>query len=352
MTNTSRQVSNIFNKHLKEKSITLSNGLNRFFNSNFTNGSDHKKQFNDVYESYKNQHLVTLSESSRVGKVRRCDRFLVPLLAIKMIDMTPQLIGEFIIFSKNNHVDTASKKYNFDKQIKDLTSIFNWYTDHVDFKFRNPVRRYHLKLGVIEDVPEKERQIEIYEYKGFLNSLPSFFKDMATMQFFCAGRIGEIAGIHRSNIDLDKKILTIKEVLVWIKGVPKVKSCPKNGNSRVVFINETMEEIIKRHFKNKCEGIPFLFHKRGQALRYNNINENYNKAWKDAGLSHKFSGTHLVRYAAAQIARKVSGSLDAAKSITGHKSNAMAEKYSNYVDIELNKNTLIDIETHLGLQMT
>ena len=68
----------------------------------------------------------------------------------------------------------------------------------------------------------------------------------------------------------------------------------------------------------------YIFHSRGKPLRYNAIGENYNKAWERAGLRHKFRGTHQLRYATDQRARRRTGNIDMAKTVTGHKSSRMA----------------------------
>jgi integrase len=333
-----------FLEYLKQKKFKRPSQSFGLIGSDYFNGVDKKITLGEVFEKYKSLHLSTLSDSSRSVKTRRCQNFIRPLSEIKMIDMNPQLLSEFIIFMKENHQVLSSKKYNYDKQIKDLKSIFNWYIDTVDFRFSNPVKKHHLKLGIIEEIPEKERQISEEEVKLFFAALPSFYRDLAMIQFFCAGRIGEVAGIHRKNIDLEKRILTIKDILVWIKSVPTHKSCPKNGAARFVHINDTMLEIFKRKINEQPSGTNYLFNRKGRPLRYNAINENYNKAWGRAGLDHKFSGTHQIRYAAAQIARRKTGSLDMAKAITGHKSSRMAEKYSHYVDTDMNRSAQVGLE--------
>ncbi len=213
---------------------------------------------------------------------------------------------------------------------------------------RNPVRRHHIKLGIIDEITPRERQISADEYKLFHQALKPDFQDFVTLQFYCAGRVGEIAGLQKKNIDLDRKFLRIKEVIVWIGNKPQIKSVPKNGCERAVFINTTMAEILERRMNDPRNTTEFVFQRNGNPLRYNQINENYNRAWKASGLADKFSGTHQIRYAAAQMARRVSGSLDAAKSITGHASSAMAAKYSNYVDLDLNRRTLESLEESMA----
>jgi integrase len=158
------------------------------------------------------------------------------------------------------------------------------------------------------------------------------------MQFYCGGRIGEIAGLQIKNIDLENKILKIKEV---------IKNLPKNGKAREVHINSTMAEIIMRRSKRTPKGCVFLFHNNGEPLRYNRINVAFNKAWKKAGLSGKFSGSHLLRYSSAQAARKITGSLDAAASVTGHQSMQMAAHYGKLDSNELNQSAVIQIEKRM-----
>ncbi|MBC7370485.1 MAG: tyrosine-type recombinase/integrase [Bdellovibrionaceae bacterium] len=94
---------------------------------------------------------------------------------------------------------------------------------------------------------------------------------------------GEIAGLHWKNIDFDKRVLKIQEVLVWIHGTPKVKSCPKNGLSREVYLNDTLVEILRRRSKSKSDsGLVFDF--TGKSLRYRIICNNFNRAWRKAGV--------------------------------------------------------------------
>ncbi len=129
-----------FKAHLKSKNIPSTTSFTSMFATEPTNGENRKIHFHDVYQKYKDTHLITLSESSKVSKVKRCENFLIPLYDIKMCFMTPALISEFILFSKERQFYKDSGKKNFDKQVKDLISIFNWYIDHIDFQFRNRPR--------------------------------------------------------------------------------------------------------------------------------------------------------------------------------------------------------------------
>lgn len=332
-----------FRKRLIAEGLVSSRWLFRFQNPN---GINRKITVFDIWELYKRDHLSTISESARVLTIFRCERFLPPLFEIRLCELNPQVISEFIRYSKEiQSKKTTSRRFNFEKELKHLRSMLNWYRDTIDFQFVNPVKPNHYKLSVIVDKPEKQRQISVEQLQLFLSCLTPFYHDLAVIQFFCGGRIGEAAGLHWHNVDLEKRVLKIQEVMVWIKGKPKIKLCPKNGFSREVFINDTMFEIFKRKLESRQDA-DLVFHNDGKALRYGTINKAFNLAWQKAGLS-QFSGSHAMRYAAAQLSRRLTGSIDGAKSVTGHKSLVLAEKYSDYSSIDENKSAVEKLESAL-----
>lgn len=323
-----------FKQYLEQENL-LSRGLLDFFRLS-KNGANSRTLFKDVWLLYKRNHLSTISESSSTLVVFRGSKFFPPLFELPICAFTPQIVTEYIRFNKNFYIQKRkSKRFNFSKELKDLKAIFNWYKDTIDFTYSNPLRPQHFKQGVIKEIPYKKKEISFDELKKFLNHLSQYYRDIAIIQFFCGARIGEILGLHWKNINFESRILTIQEVAVWIKGKPRIKSKPKNGQPRIVFINNMMLEIFKRH-SEACLKKDIVFHRNGEIFKYITIHKQFNKAWKKSGLN-QFSGTHQMRYAAAQISRKILGSIDAAKSITGHKSTQLAEKYSQFSNIDLNR---------------
>jgi integrase len=199
----------------------------------------------------------------------------------------------------------------------------------------------------MREIPRRERKIAIGEMRQFWDELPLLYRDIAMMQFYIGGRIGEAAGLQVKNIDLDRRVIAVREVLTWIKGKPVVRATPKNGEVREIYLTDTMLEIVLRRIVGLPKGCAFLFNDEGRPLRYNRINDNYNRAWQRAGLK-KFSGTHQMRYGAAQAALQLVGKKEAVGAVTGHKSQQMADKYSLPDNAELNRDSLMRIESHLN----
>ncbi len=57
------------------------------------------------------------------------------------------------------------------------------------------------------------------------------YRDLAIVQYFIAGRIGETAGIQITNIDLERNVMKIAESIVWDqknKTFFVLKPLPKN----------------------------------------------------------------------------------------------------------------------------
>ena len=332
----------VFHRNLIEKGLVCSGWLGRVAHPN---GKDHKITVKDVWDLYKKDHLPTVTESTRVNKMFRCEKFLPPIFDLRMCELSPQLISEFIRFNlESETLKTSKKRFNFQKELKDFKSVARWYTDTIDFQYASPIKQHHYKLAVVKEIPRQQREITVEQFQLFLSHLKAPYKDICIAQYLSASRIGETAGLQWKNIDYDRRIITIREIVVWIKGQPRVKNTTKTGKTRQVYLSDAMLEILKR-YEAKRNGSDFVFHKDGQPLLYSVINANFNRAWKKAGLT-QFHGTHQTRFFACQRARIVSGSVDGVKAVTGQ-SIQMAQKYSDYSCIQQNRETIQKMEAVL-----
>ena len=332
----------MFRKRLIDASLITTDWRGRI---QHPNGKDLKITLWDVWSLHMRDHLPTVTESTRVNKIFRCSKFLPPLFEIRMCEMTPQIVTELVRLNlETAQLKPSLRRWNFKKELKDLRSLIQWYTDTIDFQYSNPVKQHHYKLAVLREIPRRERQISIEQFQKFLSHLPDFYKKLCTAQFLGACRIGEIAGLQWKNVNFEARTIRIQDVLTWTNGKARVKNCPKNSKTRFYYMSDAMLLILEERLL-KRNGCDFVFHKNGQPLLYSVINANCNRAWKKAGL-RQFHGTHQARFAAAQQARILTGSIDGVKSLTGQ-SIQMAQKYSDYSCIDQNKATIEMMETAL-----
>ena len=67
------------------------------------------------------------------------------------------------------------------------------------------------------------------------------------MQFYTAGRVGEIAGLQWENVDLKNRRMLIKQTCIWCmtnKTFVELKPFPKNKETRVCYITDEIRDIL------------------------------------------------------------------------------------------------------------
>lgn len=215
-----------------------------------------------------------------------------------------------------------------------FVTIFNWYKQSEQFEkeallLTNPVKTKHKKMGFIRPIPERKKQIDLNSAFLFFEFLKPLLRDLAMMQFYTAGRIGEVVGIQWSNVDLENRRLLIKETCVWDmknKIFIELKSFPKNRETRIVFITDEIMEVLRHREAFRLQGNNFVFHVDGAPLNYCTIQINYKAAQRKSGVP--YTGTHILRHGMAKLARQVGGGLDAVIAMTGHKDLKLADHYS------------------------
>jgi integrase len=223
---------------------------------------------------------------------------------------------------------------NLNNELNIFVTIFNWYKQSEQFEkealhLTNPVKTKHKKMGFIKPIPDKKKQIDVESAFRFFEFLQPLYRDLAQMQFYCAGRIGEIAGLQWSNVDLRNRRMLIKHTCVFTpssKVFLELKPFPKNRESRAVFITDEIMEILKRREAFRVLGCDFVFHIEGRPLNYCTIQLNYREAQRKSGVP--YTGTHILRHGMAKLARQVGGGLDAVLAMTGHKDLKLADHYS------------------------
>lgn len=278
-----------------------------------------------------------LTESSSYRLKERLNRFLKPIWHLHLCQLEPKLIAHFLNYCKEQHKDKNDRKCSFLKELKDFKAMLNWHRNQNDFRFQNPIQSYHMRLAVMKPVPKRNFQISKEEFERFLLYLSPFYKRFAIAQVCMAARCGEVAGLLKKNVDFEKGTVTIRKVMVWIKSTPKIKPFPKNGQERVVHMNDTLRKVLKEQMLLSHPDSPFVFsYNKPDGIRYNSINKAFNTAWKRSGLE-QFSGTPIVRYFAARTAREMYGSLEHVQAMTGHKSQALAAHYSAGDSAKLNR---------------
>ena len=163
-----------------------------------------------------------------------------------------------------------------------------------------------------------------------------------------AGRVCEVAGLQVESLDFTERVVTVQHSLIWSRSAKQfdyLKDLPKNGEKRFVFMNDRLFEILRR--RANISKNSYVFHDDFvNPLSYRKIQYRYNMALKKIGLYPEFSSTHIMRHSMGTITRKITGSLDAAQAVTGHKVIKMAQHYAS-VPSDANKNAVKEVESFM-----
>jgi integrase len=261
---------------------------------------------------------------------------------LPMDEITPSKVTSFVQnlathfrsdFYQNSGRGKASR-CNLNNELNLFVTIFNWYKESEEFEkeamsLTNPIKKKHKKMGFIKPVPDRRKKITLDHAITFFEHLEPIYSDLAQMQFYTAGRVGEVSGLQWSNIDLANKRMLIKHSCIWCmtkKTFIELKPFPKNKEARAVYITDEINEVLNSRLAFKQKGNDYVFHIDGRPLNYGTIQVNYKKAQTRGNLP--YSGTHILRHGMAVLARRVGGGLDAVIAMTGHKDIKLADHYS------------------------
>ncbi|QDK42402.1 hypothetical protein DOM21_13295 [Bacteriovorax stolpii] len=295
----------------------------------------------EVWEVMQKHHFPTLATSTKDIWKRRYE-LLKTLEHLPMDQLTPSKITSWVNknvehFKSDEYQGSGrgrAGRCNLNCELNMLVTIFNWYKASEQFEkeamaLTCPVKTKHRKLGFIKPLPDKKKQIDVQSAYLFFDYLPPLYRELAMMQFYCAGRIGEICGIQWSNIDMKNRRMLIKHSCIFHsinKTFLELKPFPKNKESRPVFITDEIMEILKKREAFRILGNDFVFHVEGKPINYCTVQMNYRDAQRKSGVP--YTGTHILRHGMAKLARQVGGGLDAVLAMTGHKDLKLADHYS------------------------
>jgi integrase len=114
-------------------------------------------------------------------------------------------------------VAKGSRRCNFDKELKDFYSIFNWYDEEIS-PFPNTIRRKHFKARKIKPVKRTKKDLppEALPEVGAFKSKK--LRYLMLTQFLLEARIGEASALNDQTVDFNRGTIDLSETIVWING--------------------------------------------------------------------------------------------------------------------------------------
>lgn len=192
---------------------------------------------------------------------------------------------------------------------------------------RNPCR---IKGAGTPDTPERE-MIPLAKVLEIAAKVPKRYRVLVLLGTFASLRRGELAGLRRGQLDLDKGVVRVVGALAELDGGKLLHDTPKSrAGRRVVSIPEEIIPELRAHldeFAEPGENGHVFIGPKGGLLRRSGFRRIWNKVRKDVGLPGlRF---HDLRHVGNTLAATNGASLKELMSRMGHASVRAALIYQH-----------------------
>lgn len=269
--------------------------------------------FRNVVAEWKKRRFPSFSETT----CERYDRILAlyfgSLMDVAIRELSPQRIDQWLDVLKNPDSWTmqSKKRKDFGHEVSVLSTVLRYYEEyHDDPDFRLPVKQRHwesAKLNREKKVASKDfSEEEFFLFRKTLEETKfgAVLAPLATVQYFQALRISEVAALHWEDIELNDvnpsvSRLLVRRYIVWPRFVNKpsyIKAGFKNASANQGVKEQPLFPEAYRALRELYQGgaTGLVFQLNGTHLTYRILQSWYNRAFKLAGLPYR--STHVMRH--------------------------------------------------------
>lgn len=231
---------------------------------------------------------------------------------------------------------SSVRRQCFDKELKLLQVILNFYRERKDLSYVVPIRKDHFEAArIVKKSKEDVKALEEMDLTRFLDGVREsrnpIYYPLALTQFSLALRISEVCGLSWGDVDLERGLVQIRQVAWWDRFTQKagLKCITKNRKARILSMPQVLVDVL-REMKvsggmSRPEDLIFCT-EQGQPLVRKSVAAVYNRTLKKLGIDY-VSGTHMLRKSSATLANDVMGDFHAVSSVLDHSSVAITERY-------------------------
>lgn len=182
----------------------------------------------------------------------------------------------------------------------------------------------------------QERFLTANEYDAIRAQLPTTDHQLvADVLVYTGMRWGEMAGLHRDRVDLDRGLLRVVET--WDEGSSRIKAYPKGKQARDVPLDDSLVEAFAQrsvaptcgieHSAGRCRSGLMLTTERGTVLRNSNWAGEWRLAVEASGVGH--ARIHDLRHTYASWLLQSGIPLAEVGKLMGHVSTQTTAKYAH-----------------------
>lgn len=162
-----------------------------------------------LIEEWKTRIFPTLAESTRVAYEKIVNLYFQQLMDLPVLKTDSAAIDRWIDSLKDPRGSfmKSVRRKSFDHELSLLGTILKYYGEYYDdSRYRYPIKERHQKaVKLNRESKPKSRDLTVEEFSGFCEKLREqpngeIFSAMATVQYFQALRISEVAGLFWEDV--------------------------------------------------------------------------------------------------------------------------------------------------------
>ena len=311
-----------------------------------------KKTFGDIKNKYfqhiKSQIAHTTFKTYQNNSVHLCFFDEIPLeeLTAKLIDQWLEDVKKESYLKK-----CKTTRLSFEKEIKLLKQIFNYYTEYHEDSFKSPLKRRHAKDCIVSrenylqaKVRKKQNYMTEKEQELFLAFLKNDPREayyiLALLQLHSGLRIGEAASLFWEDIDWQKGKASICKNVQFAKGKneeSKIKWGTKTYESRWVPLSNLALEALNELYSKSTHKQGLVLSSHFKPLQYKSIQNSFDRAFK--ALKMPYRGTHILRHSFSTRFQMLTQDQFSLSKILGHSSTKQTEHYAKITDLQVEESS-------------
>ncbi len=297
--------------------------------------------FKEVIKRFKKERIPYL-KSSTAANYEQLYKYLLEdkkTSNIKMCDFDSEVVDEWLSWLLKHKTVKNKGRKSFNLELKRLSAILNWYKNYISADFNVPVVKRHRERCFYK--PIKSRRPDYYinpeDIRNWLKELEKCYTPIywhvAQFMTLTGARVGEACGLKWSEIDLERKTARIIRIVSWHKKNKKpyvVESTKTEESVRMLILPQILVDLLWEIKTTQGNGEEFVFlSPKGSLLKYNAIQNAFNRAFKRLGLPWR--STHICRHTFATIALMATRDLSAVQAALGHTDIKITQRYAKAV---------------------
>jgi integrase len=185
--------------------------------------------------------------------------------------------------------------------------------------------------GAASDGTSEMRIATVEQVAAIAEQLPPRYRALVLVAAFAGLRWGELVGLRRKRVDLERGTVTVAEQLVEVNGAFSVGPPKSAAGRRMVVLPDAVVAALAQHLVHYAAQPPdaFVFlSSQGKHLRRSNFNR---RVWQPATRAAGLEGlrVHDLRHTAGTLATAAGGSLREVMQRLGHSTTVAAVRYQH-----------------------